>query len=876
MITLLYRFVLTLALLLSVSTVRAQIIEDTDLRPEGTSVVLQVRFLAPVQYTKNISSRSNDLVQAFYDVVPTKNLLSLVFGQRLVVSGRGLPDITVVDESAGQRGERSRKLVISFARPMAHSVRAGRGGRSIEIVFPKAAHLLTTTGKEPVATAGEDASTAYAVTLVSAADQNVQNVTLADLPTQYRRFSIETVRRVVDGVQKYEVRLGMFGTRQDAVRAAEEIKSSGKFRQASVVAVALTPPAGPEDVAASGANVSAVLNQAQIEERAARYLDLGKKAESAGKLDQALALLNRVLDLPPNRSSAEAQLTIGIVRIERGDYARGRAELELFISQYPKHSKVDQARSIINESWSTEKTAKRKEQAPVEGKTTGVFGVAFYGGQSKTRTQEFADSVVGALPTPIGEPEISTTNPQRMININLDATWRRRDQDEDVRLVFRERFKRDCSKDPLQKGASGLCLDLNSATNDARDPNTQAKTISNVPTVSNLYLDYRSFSDGTSLKLGRQSPGGLGVMTRFDGLQAGYTLFPKFRANAVVGAPADRLKDTKRYFYGASLEAEALTQNVSASLYFNRGMIDGVVDRNAVGTEWRYFDGGFNASFVLDVDTLLKVLNIGTLQGTWQLESGMSYNFMIDRRMVSPQTLSNGLYFSMPTNCAATNFAPPPGFSFNSINDLLLCYGSISGLREAVHEVTPLYTQIALGFSRPLSNRWSVGGNVGMMDIGSVAAVPDVLPDGQPGTGNMWSGSLQMIGSNLYSGRDSHVFSLNQQVSPVVKVWNSAAQKWDERGGLHVVSLQYNNSTGIGERWQIDPSLRLQRQTDFAKSDAERISPSLRASYKMTRQFVMDIDYSYERTIAHTRVGSATTTSIVHVETYSIGARYDF
>ncbi len=835
--SLLHRFVLALTLILCVGVVQAQIIEDTDLRPEGTSVVLQIRFQTPIQYTKNVSSRSNDLVQAFYEVVPSKNLLNLVFGQRLVVSGRGLPDITVVDESAGQGGERNRKLVISFARPMAHSVRAGRGGKSIEVVFPKAAQLLMAADNaaQNPTPVGEEATTAYAVTLISATDQNLRNVTLADVPQAYRRLGLETVRRVVDGVQRYEVRLGMFGTRQEAAKAVDDLK--GRFPQAAVVTQSLVAPA-PAEEGASAAGGSAAVTQQQIEERAARYLDLAKKSESAGKLDQALVMLNRVLELPPNRASAEAQLTIGIVRIERGDYARGRAELELFISQYPKHPKVDQARSIISESWSTEKTAKRKEQAPVEGKTTGVLGFAYYGGESKVRTQDFADSVVSALPVLLSDSEISTS-PQKMTNTNLDLTWRRRDQDEDLRLVFRDSYQRDITRD------------LNKVR------------------LSAMYVDYRSFADGTSLKLGRQSPSGVGVITRFDGVQAGYTLFPKFRANAVVGKPADKLMDTSRYFYGASLEAEALTQKISGSLYINRGMIDGVVDRNAFGTELRYFDGGLNASFLFDYDTLLKVVNIGTIQGAWQLESGTAFNFTFDRRMVSMLTLSNALYFSQSTVCPTA----PPGSTqlpspFRNINDLLACYGSLAALRENVHEITAMYSQGTVGVTKPLNQRWQIGGNIGFMNIGQVAPVPDVLPQGQPGTGNMLNGMLQLIGSNLYSSRDSSVFSLNQAQSPLVLdgVGNSVG------GGIHGTLLSYNNSTGVGERWQIDPALRLYHQTNHLGEKLDRVAPSFRLSYKVTRQFTTDADYSFEQTTEHKQ--NQTLTS--RVQTYSIGARYDF
>ena len=830
--TLLHRFFWALTLIVSVGAVQAQIIEDADLRPEGTSVVLQIRFQTPVQYTKNVSSRSNDLVQAFYDVVPSKNLLNLVFGQRLVVNGRGLPDITVVDESAGQGGERSRKLVISFARPMAHSVRAGRSNRSIEVVFPKSAQLLMSpAGGSSQPAVGEDATTAYAVVLASAADQNVRNVGLAELPVQYRRMGLETVRRVVDGVQRYEVRLGMFGSRQDAAKAVEQLK--GRFPQASVVSQSLAAPA-TEEAASAGEN-SAVTQQ-QLEERAARYLDLAKKSESAGKLDQALVMLNRVLELPPNRSSAEAQLTIGIVRIERGDYARGRAELELFISQYPKHPKIDQARSIINESWSTEKTAKRKEQAPVEGKLTGSLASAYYGGDSKVRTQDFAESVVSALPVLLSDSEISST-PQRMSNTNLDLTWRRRDQDEDLRLVFRKSWQHDITRD-LNKNR-----------------------------LSAMYVDYRSFVDGFNLKVGRQSPGGVGVITRFDGIQAGYSLAPKFRANVVAGAPADQLADTNRYFYGVSLEADALTQKIGGNIYFNRGMIDGVVDRNAFGTELRYFDSGLNVSFLFDYDTYLKVVNVGTIQGAWQLESGTAFNFTLDRRMVSMVTLSNALYFTQSTVCPTA----PPGSSqlpspFRNINDLLACYGSLAALRENVHEITAMYSQGSLGVSTPLNARWQIGGSLGFMNIGSVAPVKDVLPNGQPGTDAMLNGTLQLIGTNLYSNRDTSVFSINQSASPIVVDANGGFT-----GGVHGTMLSYNNSTSMGERWQFDPAIRFYNETNI-NGGLKRWSPSMRASYKVTRQLTADLDFSHEQTTSET----ANQTQTTRAQTYSIGARYDF
>ncbi|MBK9574442.1 MAG: hypothetical protein IPO43_17820 [Rhodoferax sp.] len=102
--------------------------------------------------------------------------------------------------------------------------------------------------------------------------------------------------------------------------------------------------------------------------------------------------------------------------------------------------------------------------------------------------------------------------------------------------------------------------------------------------LSALYFDHKSFVNGTSFRVGRQSPTGGGVLYRFDGAQAGYTFAPKWKVNAVMGVPTESLLDARRHFYGASLDAEALTKEISGSVYVVQQVIDGEVDRRAVGT----------------------------------------------------------------------------------------------------------------------------------------------------------------------------------------------------------------------------------------------------------------------------------------------------
>lgn len=829
--------------------VHAQIIEDADLRQEGPNAVLQIRFLTPIHYTgRSVSSRSNDLIQAFYEIVPTKNMLSLIFGQRLVVQGgQSLGDITIIDESSGQGGERSRKLVVRFAGTTNASVRAGRGGKSIEIVLAKTRVGASVPSEDTLTPAVKgDTTTVYAIALVASSDRNLQLD--KPIPAAYQNYSTEVVSRVVTGLQRFEIQLGNFGSLEEAQRALDVLKP--RFPMASLVTVSLAVPPMPENAG------SAPLTAAQIDERAATLLALAKKAEFAGKLDQALELLNRTLDLPANKSTREAQYLVGVVRVEQGDVVRGRTELELFVKQYPAGKDSDQARSILEGALVADKqvASPKKEKKSSDAVVSGSLSAYYNGGESKLRTQDFADSVVSALPQQPQDQEISS-KPQKMAMTNLDIQWRRRNRDEDIRLVFRDSFQRDFVKE----------ID--------RDRNK----------MSALYLDYRSFTDGVMFKLGRQNPSGGGVIARFDGVQAGYNVFPKLRANVVLGKPSDQLLDTQRYFYGASVDADAITAKTSGNFFFNRQMIDGVIDRNAFGTELRYFDGGVNASFALDYDTYLKVVNVGTFQGTWQSSKGTSVNMSLDRRMVSILALSNALYFSLDPNtlppsspCAAQN--NPQGFTlptFRRIRDVLACYSSWEQLRYEVHEVTAMYSQGSLGFTTPISARWQAGSSIGMMNVGGVAPVPGVLPQGSPSTGDLWNISAQMIGTNLYSSRDSHVYSLNYQ---------SSAKS-------HGAQLAYNNTSSVGDAFQIAPSMRyvLQRDDSLVSSlikVTRRVAPGLRMSYKVGKNFMVEGDYAYEYSVMDRPMGwslegtppqpvsSSRETS--RNKTYSIGARYDF
>jgi hypothetical protein len=335
------------------------------------------------------------------------------------------------------------------------------------------------------------------------------------------------------------------------------------------------------------------------------------------------------------------------------------------------------------------------------------------------------------------------------------------------------------------------------------------------------------------------------VLYRFDGIQGGYTFAPKWRVNAVYGKPSDDLLDTTRSFYGASIEAEALTKELSGNIYFNQGMIDGEIDRQAIGTELRYFNGGVSMFGQVDYDQVLQGLNIVSLQGNWMFPDTTMINFMYDRRSTPFRSLGNLLFFQDPN---ATTIA-------RKISDLLLT-NSIDTLRTQVNGITAMQTQAMAGFTTPIAHNWQAGSNVTYTNVGEIAPVPVILPNGQPSTGDLWSVGFQLIGSNLYSIRDTHVFNANFLSGPTYN------------GTL----LSYNNLTSLNEKLQFEPSLRYYTQTDNTDTKTVRWTPGLRLTYRVRKQVALETEMTYEISEINGPLHTESSTRLF----YYFGARYEF
>lgn len=818
----------------------AQMIEDVEVRSEGSQVIYAVRFAAPISYQRAVAARSRDLVQAFYDLNASRDLVVPVDGQRRILNATGdLPRVTITDEPGSTRN--SRRLVMRFDSPAQFSVRAGKTNRVIELVVegkstsvartpaPATAPSTRPAGAAPAPATGQQ----YQIVL-----QRGPSPINMDKPLPRALVDVELLNnaRVVDGKTEYELTVGPFKSMDEARAALLQLSAfpGAQIVERRPLAAAPAKPAGapaaPGTPAVQGAPAVAGSAPAPApaaapltgpqDPRGRELLAQAKEAQARNDDAAAVALLDELLNLPPTTSTREAQAMIGELRLKLGDTARARAEFETFLNLFPEGPDAQKVRERLASMPAPVVAARvEPEQKPTSTTTwSGSWAQTYFGGQSKTQTLLKDTPLEGQIPQVVSDSTISSVD-QKQLLTSADVGWRYRDADQDLRFVFRDSFTTDLM------------------------PNRPDKN-----KLTALYVDYKLVSNGLSARLGRQSGLGGGVLGRFDGALLGWAFKPKWKLSAVAGVPTDTLLDAKRHFYGVSLDADALMPAVGGSVYAIQQVIDGQIDRRALGNEMRYVKPNATVFTVLEYDVSLKGLNVASAQGLFTTEGNTSINVMLDRRATPLLMLGNALFFQ-----------PPGGAMPRRITDLL----GMQTMEEAkryVTSTTAYMSQASASFTTPISPRWQAGLDLRLVNVGALAPVAEIpeLVDGRAGTGNLWTLGAQAIGTNLYSPRDTHVLMMSAVSGPSLTGWLAS----------------YNNMSVPWAQWQLEPSLRFYQQKQQVASGTiktSRITPGFRVSYKLTQNWSIESDLSIE----FSRTRGLNQDESGHRISYSLGYRYD-
>ena len=558
----------------------------------------------------------------------------------------------------------------------------------------------------------------------------------------------------------------------------------------------------------------------RTDNQAALLMAKGRDAMLTGAMFSAIDAFNSVLQLPPNKYSSAAQVWIGIAREKSGQLAKAKLEYEMYLKLYPEGTDASwvKGRLAMLNAIQPSITAPTARPAPVMLQPTefqtavyGSVSMYYYHGASQTDTV----ATIGGVQTP---KTLSLTDQSSLIS-NVSMTARSYNNEFDNRFVFQ-----DFNAKSFLKG-HGNQNRLNAA-----------------------FYDVRNRFDNYSARIGRQSAMGGGVLGRFDGVSAGYGFLQNWRVNFAAGQLSDKTPESKPTFLSLGLDF-GVNSPLGGSVYFINQKANGLTDRKATGGNLRYFDQGKTALAMVDYDLQFKALNIFTLQGTLNYESGTDYNFLLDRRRAPILDIRN----AVSGTTATINTLLQNGFT---TDDLL----KLADSRTAISNIA------LFGVTRRFREKWQAGTDLivsntsGLPDSGTLNTDGTVglegFVKGASSTGAAWTISARLSGSDVISLRDMTMFSLSYTKSQLT------------RGETF---LFYNHAYPR-DLWTLDSTLRILWQNDSTGGKLNTIAPVLKVGYRIRSALTLEAEGGYDWTKSNP---AASPESKITRKYFSVGFRWD-
>ncbi len=695
------------------------------------------------------------------------------------------------------------------------------------------------------------AETQYAVELDILPQSSTRASSVAGIPQGLQGQTLYRVVRMNDGNPMFHLRLGFFRTQAEADNAQRQLVAN--FSHATVVRVTpeeiqqseahtvsmdtttvITPVPPREPVPASPATSTAstptapataaaaipvkppaptmpttataapttTAATADIERRALTLMSQGREALTRADNPGAVRAFGELLLLPPNSQTRDAQELIGLARERAGEIAKAKAEYELYLRLYPDGENADRVRQRLGvltagDAQESLKQVKRKEFS--EKLLVGSISQYYYRGNSKIETQTTTANTL--------DTQNLSLNDQNALVTTVDAMARYRDNEQDNRIVFRDTLT-----------------------------NNFLQNIDDQNKLRAAYYEHRNKIKDWSVRLGRQPGSAGGVLGKFDGVLGSYGIDPKWHLGIVAGNPVDNPIDSSRHFLGTSLDMGTFAEHWNGSLYLFKQTVDGITDRQAIGSELRYFDPRGSVFSLIDYDTSFAVLNTALVQANWQTDSKINYNLLFDRRKSPALQTTNALMGETSTSISA-----------------LLQRMSESEIRRRALAVTSTSTLSSVGVMAPVSAKWQLGGDVKMSRISATEGT-DVMP-ATPDTGNVLTYTAQTIGTGLFSQRDISVFSVSYITGDTYDGESLAA-----------------TNRALSGPWSLDSSIRWYQQKDTLGTTLSRLSPTLRLGYRWRENLTIEFEIGIE----DSKTDSATTQEDSRRNFFSLGYRWDF
>lgn len=544
-----------------------------------------------------------------------------------------------------------------------------------------------------------------------------------------------------------------------------EVEQGGDFRSLRIRVRSNRPqdaasPAPPK--AEEPAPESDELSTIDPADPAMKLLSEARRSLRDGDADRATALLNRILELPPEtvdvRIRMNARELLGLTFERRGQLANARAEYEAYLRDFPKGTgatRVGQRLDALLTSASEPRgklkpvTVERRGGGGVDADVFGMLASRYYRSDAIVAEQD-------------GYPLRS--------DIFSDANLAGRVDTEDWR--FRGDFFGSYDYD-LSDGRSNDVL------------------------IRALSVELEDRKRGVDVTLGRQRRSDSGVLGRFDGLRVTSRLGSRFEVAALAGLPVQSLRDTApntdKVFGGGSITGRDLgIEGFEGQLFLIGQEAFGEIDRVGLGGEFRYSRSNSFSVLYLDYDPYFNSLNTALLTSTIPVNPDLNVLVQAERRNTPILTTSNALIGQVDTDLSSLGNT----YSDSEIKQLAedRTFVLYSGMTGFTHQTTQ-DLQIAGDFTVSYLEGTPASGNVPETE----ASGPDFSTSLQT-TINDWllEGGSATFGARYFEGDTARALGL------------TTAGRVPIIGNLRVhprALLEYRDASFDGERIRVAPSL---------------------------------------------------------------------
>ena len=616
------------------------------------------------------------------------------------------------------------------------------------------------------------------------------------VPSGRRLYVSQTT---VDGQTWHRLRLGFFASEEEARGALEllgdafprawigraepaeiALASSYRFEPGALVSLTEAPEPDPEapvePLADAGVSLSA--------ERVAALMSEARDALLGQDFGRAIQIYTRLLE-EPGEHRPEAREFLGLARERNGQEAHARAEYRAYLSEYPESEGARRVQQRLDGLLSASQAPRdplrsgRSAEGPRWDTATGVS-------QYYRRDEAQFDS---------DQDQVVTLS---ALLSDVDFTMRR----SGAKLDMMSRITVNHFHDFIGEEDNG--------------PGDQAR-------ISYAYFDVSDSQRDWSMRVGRQSLHNWGILGRFDGAHFTYGWANDQRIRVTTGHPVESTRDgveTDRQFFGVAVDFDDLFLDWDMSAFLSRQTIEGVDDRNAIGTEFHYLDDSRSFTGLLDYDLDFGELNSVLVLGTWRLPNRTTLSALIDSRLSPVLTTRNALI----------------GQPVTTIEEMLLVWTE-EEVRRLAEDRTAQARTITLGLAQPISERFQLNADVTATEIEATAESGGVLA--VPGTGQQLYYSASIVGSSLFGSGDVGILNL----------------RYGDSDAFQTTLLTLDARFPVGRRLRLNPRLRLAVWEDLSSGRRrETVSPAFRLLMNTRNRYRLEFEVGTDR---FTRIDSA-------------------